>query len=117
MYSQKRTLGLLVFAGCVLFMAPVALQADPLAPEATSAESSGDFSHAIETVASSVGPAVVSIHTEKTEKVSARRQFYGSPFDDELFDKFFKDFFGEIPDREYKRSGLGSGGSDVGRRT
>lgn len=67
-------------------------------------------------VASSVGKAVVSISTEYTARVKGGKRYFfngpfgGSPFqDDELFRKFFDDFFGEIPDREYKQNGLGSG--------
>lgn len=59
-------------------------------------------------VADEVGPAVVSISTVHTEKVSPRQQF--GPFgDDEFFRQFFKDFFGEMPEREFQRRGLGSG--------
>jgi len=68
-------------------------------------------------VAQDVGRAVVSISTEKTEKISAprvrRRQFgfpFGqeSPFEDDFFDRFFEDYFGGF-EREYKQRGLGSG--------
>lgn len=78
---------------------------------------------AVEYVASSVGKAVVSISTEQGS-VSGRRslgprvrRYYfgtppqGSPFDfeDDFFRRFFEDFFGEMPEREYKQQGLGSG--------
>jgi len=65
-------------------------------------------------VAELVGPAVVSISTEHITKIPARR--YRSPFGseffgrrDEFFDRFFKDFFGDMPEREFKQRGLGSG--------
>jgi serine protease Do len=59
-------------------------------------------------VAEIVGPAVVSISTEHTEKIVRRR--YRSPFfREDPFDEFFKEFFGEMPDTEFKRRGLGSG--------
>ncbi len=32
-----------------------------------------------------------------------------SPFHDDFFNRFFEDFFGEMPEREFKRNGLGSG--------
>lgn len=71
---------------------------------------------AIINVANTTGKAVVSISTERTTKVRGGRGFYfespfgGSPFgEDEFFRRFFEDFFGEIPDREYKQMGLGSG--------
>lgn len=69
-------------------------------------------------VASTVGPAVVSISTEHTEKVKRgiRRYYLGpegpSSGQDEFFDQFFRDFFGQdIPGmpHEYKQMGLGSG--------
>ncbi|MCM8832226.1 MAG: Do family serine endopeptidase [Candidatus Omnitrophica bacterium] len=62
-------------------------------------------------VAETVGKAVVSISSITKIKVGGR--FYFSyPFDefeDHPFRRFFEEFFGEIPEREYKRSGLGSG--------
>jgi len=76
-----------------------------------------DFESAFIQVASQVGPAVVSISTEQTSKISSRPQvrkysFRGSPFErefgDDFFDHFFGDF-GEMPQREFKQRGLGSG--------
>lgn len=64
-------------------------------------------------VAQTVGPAVVSISTVHTERIGAQRYGFGSPYGrsphDEFFDEFFRDFFGEPPDREYQQRGLGSG--------
>ncbi len=80
-----------------------------------------DLENAIINVSDRVGKAVVSISTEVTQKTSAGRRFYSqtprrSPFfgdqfggNDDLFNKFFEDFFGEIPEREFKQRGLGSG--------
>ena len=75
------------------------------------------FEEAVEKVADTVGKAVVSISIEHTEKVgasSARRYQFGGPqgggpLEDEFFRRFFEDFFGELPQREYKQLGLGSG--------
>ncbi len=73
---------------------------------------------AVINVAKSAGPAVVSISTEHTEKLKGaggRRYYLRSPFGEspfgkeEPFNKFFEDFFGETPNREYKLRGLGSG--------
>jgi serine protease Do len=59
-------------------------------------------------VADEVGPAVVSISTERVTKFKNR--VYESPFGrDDFFDRFFQDFFGEIPEREFTQRGLGSG--------
>ena len=71
---------------------------------------------AIIDVAAGAGKAVVSISTERTEKIRRERRFYfQSPFgrppfsDEDDFSRFFDDFFGAIPDRDFKQMGLGSG--------
>lgn len=77
----------------------------------SSVKSEIDIQGAFIKVAETVGPAVVSIVTETTQKIPARRYHFGPPkgFFDEDFEKFFKDFFGEMPEREFKQQGLGSG--------
>ena len=62
-------------------------------------------------VAETVGPAVVSIVTEVTQKIPTRRYYFGPPreFSNDEFDRFFKDFFGEVPEQEFRQQGLGSG--------
>lgn len=63
-------------------------------------------------VAREVGPAVVSISAEHTEKIGGSRRyfrFFGNEEMEPFFDDFFKDFFGDFPEREYKQRGLGSG--------
>ncbi|MGE5508766.1 MAG: trypsin-like peptidase domain-containing protein [Chitinophagales bacterium] len=55
-------------------------------------------------VAERVAPAVVKIET--TYKFSARSQMQGNPF---LNDPFFRQFFGDFPDTNEERQGLGSG--------
>jgi serine protease Do len=66
------------------------------------------FENAFVKVAEEVGPAVVSISTER--KTMVRSRIYESPFGrDDFFDRFFRDFFGEIPEREFTQRGLGSG--------
>lgn len=74
------------------------------------------FEGAVENVAETVGKAVVSISIEHTRRsgISARRYEFGGsqeegPLEDEFFRRFFEDFFGELPQREYKQLGLGSG--------
>lgn len=71
---------------------------------------------AVINVANTTGKSVVSISTEHTTKIKGSRRFYfnypfgESPFgEDEFFRRFFDDFFGELPQREYKQMGLGSG--------
>jgi len=76
----------------------------------SSQQISGDLSsleNAFVGIAERVSPAVVSIITERTETVGG---VLFSPFEgDEFFEKFFRDFFGEIPKRKYRSMGLGSG--------
>jgi serine protease Do len=67
-------------------------------------------------VADTTGKAVVSISTEHIQRFGrGQRRYYfktpfgESPFDDDFFRRFFEDFFGEMPQREYKQMGLGSG--------
>jgi len=72
---------------------------------------------AVINVANITGKAVVSISTEHIAKVQGGKRFsFNAPFgsespfgEDEFFRRFFDDFFGEMPDREYKQMGLGSG--------
>jgi serine protease Do len=72
---------------------------------------------AVINVANTTGRAVVSISTEHTAKIrGGRRYSFRYPFggeapfgEDEFFRRFFDEFFGEMPDREYKQMGLGSG--------
>ncbi|MFC1666719.1 Do family serine endopeptidase [Candidatus Omnitrophota bacterium] len=59
-------------------------------------------------VSKKVGPAVVSISTEHTERYQTRYYPFAL-FEDRFFDEFFDDFFTTGPDREFKRLGLGSG--------
>jgi serine protease Do len=84
-------------------------------PSATS--SSFTMEDAVVNVANTAGEAVVSISAEHVTKIGGPRSFrfhgpFGqdSPFgEDDLFRRFFDDFFGQIPEREYKQLGLGSG--------
>ncbi len=79
-----------------------------------------DGSHmedAVIQVAETTGKAVVSISTERTERVGSnfQRFQFGSPFGNRIpggidpFRSFFEDFFGGMPEQEYKQEGLGSG--------
>jgi len=54
-----------------------------------------------------VSPAVVSISTERTVKVGGGFEF--PDWSQSPFDEFFRHFFEEYPQREFKQKGLGSG--------
>ena len=97
--------------------APVAgAQRTTLAPRLSGV---GDMEDSVINVAQTSGKAVVSISAEQTRTAPGfgGRQFYfDSPFGgqspfggDEFFDRFFEDFFGGMPDNQYKQMGLGSG--------
>jgi Trypsin-like serine proteases, typically periplasmic, contain C-terminal PDZ domain len=64
------------------------------------------FQEVVSDVTGKVGAAVVSISTQRTARVSGLSRSVG----DEMLDQFFRDFiYGDIPQREYTRIGLGSG--------
>lgn len=81
-----------------------------ITPQAASLEGF-DMEDAVIKVAALTGKAVVSISTERTSRVQGMRTPFGeSPFDqNDPLRKFFEDFFGQVPEREYKQVGLGSG--------
>ena len=87
----------------------------PRAVSGTTSASEIDLRTAFIDVAEMVGPAVVSISSERVHKTSGIRRFQFGPksrgpfSEDDFFDDFFKDFFGDMPEREYKQVGLGTG--------
>jgi len=117
--SKRRNIifviGILIAGAIFGFIISAKLNLNPTgnaeAPTSPISESS-NYAKALEEafikVSEQVGPAVVSISTVRTEKVS-RRQYFGPFNDDEFFRQFFRDFFGEMPEREFQRRGLGSG--------
>ncbi len=71
---------------------------------------SHSIEQATEKVAEEVGRSVVSISSVVKQKVSGG--YFGEPFQqfgDDFFNRFFEEFFGDIPEREFRRTGLGSG--------
>ncbi|MFA5114600.1 MAG: Do family serine endopeptidase [Candidatus Omnitrophota bacterium] len=66
---------------------------------------------AVVNVAAKVGKAVVSISTEhKIPSDKNKRVYFNSPFgDEEFFRRFFDEFFGDMPERDYRQVALGSG--------
>lgn len=99
-----------VILGCV-----AQAMAEAQAAALPSADNIG-IEDAVINVAGVTGKAVVSISTEHVTKIKGRKRIYfnqpfgNSPFgEDDPFRRFFDDFLGQIPDREFKQSGLGSG--------
>jgi len=92
-----------------------ALRKGPAVSKGMKAET--DIRSAVINVAEKTGKAVVTISTEKTQRIGFRsprpglRRFGpGGPFSEEdPFERFFEDFFGQFPEREFKQMGLGSG--------
>lgn len=102
-----------IFCGLVL-LADVFAQKSPLNPPANQSpvipkKENTNLITAIEEVAKTAGPAVVSIRTERTEHDRAQGYLFESPFEEEFFNHFFEDFFGDRFQQEYKSAGLGSG--------
>jgi serine protease Do len=107
--------GILISCGIVIGVA-LSVRFDLLPPAKTQAPDNAPaeslrfgLEESFVRVAEEVGPAVVSISTESTERVGGFYRGFGGPSERDFFDEFFKDFFGQIPEREYKRMGLGSG--------
>ena len=77
-----------------------------------------DIQSAFVEAAEKVGRSVVTISTERTQKVSygrPRRRSKGfgfkGPFGEgeDPIERFFEDYFGGLPEKEFKQRGLGSG--------
>ena len=68
----------------------------------------GGFQDAVVNVAKTTGRAVDSISTQRTQRFGGTRRYqYSAPFknffgDDDVFRRFFDDFFGDFPEREYR---------------
>lgn len=107
--------GLLIAVRLDLF--PIAQSDVPKVQDTGAVLPATGLENSVVNVAKKVGSAVVSISAEHVTRVreTGRLEFHtpfggASPFeDDEYFRKFFDDFFGSMPDREYKQMGLGSG--------
>ncbi len=87
---------------CVLAMAVPALAQSAGAADKEVALASS-LEEGVIAVASSVGKAVVAIRTERTAGPQRLNP------DDEVFDRFFNDFFGEMPPQQFRQTGIGSG--------
>ena len=113
--SQRKAVTLRV----VTLVAAAAL-AVLLGPRALAEEETGSSASAAQAleqkfieVGKKVGPAVVSISTEVIQRqVIRQHRSDDSPFSEfekDLFDRFFEDFFGGSPEREFRSRGLGTG--------
>ncbi len=119
MKKQSGLIILAIFAGLVIGLL-IGIRWDffTLVEGQSNVTSSVTMDNAVINVAKTVGKAVVSISAEHVAKVGGPKsfRFHSSPFgqdsppgEEELFGRFFDDFFGQLPEREYKQSGLGSG--------
>jgi len=98
---KKRTI---IFGISLILIGLVAVSSAQTPPEGVKMED------AIINVANTAGKAVVSISTEYVTKIKGGKSYFGSPFrDDDFFNRFFNDYFDQMPDRSFKQSGLGSG--------
>ncbi|MCX7927499.1 MAG: Do family serine endopeptidase [Candidatus Omnitrophica bacterium] len=117
MYKSKQLLFILVILN-VGYLFGIALFSDKLTAQQLSRSETFEgypMEDAVIRVAETTGKAVVAITVEQVQRVGGVRRFYfgfpeDSPFgSDDPFRRFFEDFFGEIPQREYRRIGVGSG--------
>ena len=112
-------LGIALLVGICAGFSPAQSQTEKKQPTAAAPSFEGfRMEDSIINVAGTAGKAVVSISSEHVTRMQGNRgkRFYyrfpsgESPFgDDDHFRRFFDDFFGEMPDREFKQIGLGSG--------
>ncbi len=81
----------------------------PSSAQAATLGEADSLQAAFERIGQRIGPAVVSISTEQIERV--RRYFRVHPFfgGDDYFEEFFRQFYGNAPEQEFRRFGLGSG--------
>jgi serine protease Do len=75
------------------------------------AQSGGNLEDAVIKVAADVGKSVVSISSVGREKIGVNlgERLPSGKFNDDSFGRFFEEFFGQKPEVEFKRMGLGSG--------
>jgi len=92
------------------------VKVEPVLSKEAGVKGEVDIQNAFINVADKVGKAVVAVSTERTQRVGIPRpgfkfKRFGSPFDngEDPFEKFFEEFFGQFPEREFKQRGLGSG--------
>ena len=112
-------LGIALLMGICIGVSSAQSQTEKKQPMAATPSFEGfRMEDAIINVAATAGKAVVSISSEHVTRMQGNRsrRFYfrspsgESPFgEDDSFRRFFDDFFGEMPDREFKQIGLGSG--------
>ncbi len=60
-------------------------------------------------IAQQVGPAVVTISTEQIERVKQYMRIHPFFGGQDPFEDFFRQYYGDVPEREFHRFGLGSG--------
>lgn len=116
-------LGLAVLSGVIVGLLIAAkldflprLESQVVKQEAAAPIENLKLEDAVVNVANTTGKAVVSISTEHVEKMSnVKRYRFGSPFggspfgEEDPFQRFFDDFFEQMPQRDFKQMGLGSG--------
>ena len=118
--TLKRTLGFGLVGGCLLvglLSARVDLWSSSASPVSHSpqgtvaqAQEAENLQASFIRIGQQVGPAVVSISTEQIEQV--RRYFRVHTFfgpGGDPFEEFFRQFYGDAPQQEFRRFGLGSG--------
>ncbi|PKN34791.1 MAG: peptidase [Deltaproteobacteria bacterium HGW-Deltaproteobacteria-19] len=104
MRIKRSFLYCLFLAGTILFAPGIPAATVDAAPAAASVVSGG-----FADLAERLSPAVVNISTTKTVKSGRAGSFGAMPQNPFFGDDFYRRFFGDQPNREYRQRGLGSG--------
>lgn len=104
MRIKRSFLYCLFLAGAILFAPGIPAATVDAAPAAASVVSGG-----FADLAERLSPAVVNISTTKTVKSGGAGPFGAMPQNPFFGDDFYRRFFGDQPNREYRQRGLGSG--------
>ncbi len=104
MKTTRIIAGIVGLAVVLAFSASAVAAQDDQAPLAA-------LDQATVSVAQTTGKAVVSISAEHVTRIPAARRYYyyGPGADDDMLRRFFDQYFGSAPEREFRRNGLGSG--------
>ena len=122
-WRAPTTVGLVVLGGVVLVgllsarsevgsssMKPAA-QGNLISSAQAASSEAESLQAAFSRIAQQEGPAVVSISTEQIERVRGYYKRWSPPGfgGEDPFEEFFRQFYGEVPQQESRRFGLGSG--------
>src|SRR3989338_9124811 len=98
---------LIVIKALIVFAVAAGYPAATAAPiHAQQQQEEPNLITAVEKVSEVVGPTVVAIKVEKVSQVRANPRISPDPYQQQFFDMFFKEFFGNVPPHEQRQSGM-----------